>query len=470
MRRRTPLLAALGLTAAGLVPLALPAGAACGAPTGGKLAFGEPVYVDENRAGGEPAVMAAPDGGLLVTAHAGTTHINKDPSSAAGVGDFGVGYTNQTLNWRSDDGGKTWRHIGLVGELGPHSPTSSGFSDPDLSVDAGGRVYNTEINLVNVSVYSSTDGGRTWPVANPAVTSGDRPWVTGARKDEVYLYVNTARQLWRSTNGGLTFSLIGTSMPVTGKLLVDPLKPAGGLIGPAVNAGPEAEGTAGSTPGGVAISGDEGRTWKTFPVELGKTTQFFTAGATAVDRAGTIYQVAAGGYQGGGDREDDGEVTIASFDRRTEKWSPVTTIARPAGDAMWPWIVAGDALRVGVVWLERRGDEFRVMAATSLNAAGSTIRCGGRTVRATPRWQVADATGRPVHKGDICLNGTTCNLDVSAKGERRLGEYVTVALDPSGRLIAATADTMLKNPLGGSKSVANPLFLKQTGGPSLFAK
>lgn len=468
--RRTALLAALGLTAAGLVPLALPAGAACGAPTGGTLAFGDPVYVDENRAGGEPAVMAAPDGGLLVTAHAGTTHVNKDPESVAGVGDFANNHFNQTLNWRSDDGGKTWQHIGLVGDTGPHSLTSSGFSDPDLSVDAGGRVYNTEINLVNVSVYSSTDGGRSWPTANPAVTTGDRPWVTGARKDEVYLYVNTARQLWRSTDGGLLFDLLGTNMPVTGKLLVDPLKPEGGLIGPAVNAGATAPGTRGSTPGGIAISGDEGRTWETFPVELGKTTQFFTAGATAVDTAGTIYQVAAGGYQGGGDREDDGEVTIASFDRKTKTWSPVTTIAEPKGDAMWPWIVAGDAGRVGVVWLERRGDEFRVMAATSLNAAGSSARCGGRTVKLRPRWQVAEASGRPVHVGDVCLNGTTCNLDPTETGERRLGEYITVALDPSGRLISATSDTMLTNPLGGPKTVSNPLFLKQKSGPSLYAK
>jgi hypothetical protein len=468
--RRTALPAALALTAAGLVPLALPAGADCGPRTGGRLGFGTPVYVDKNRAGGEPAVMAAPDGGLLVTAHAGTTHVNKEPTSVAGAGDFANNYTNQTLNWRSEDGGKTWRHIGLVADVGPHSPTSSGFSDPDLTADAGGRVYNTEINLVNVSVYSSTDGGRTWPIANPAVTTGDRPWVTGARKDEVYLYVNTARQLWRSTNGGLTFSLIGVNMPVTGKLLVDPLKPAGGLIGPAVSSGGAAEGTRGSTPGGVAISGDEGKTWETFPVELGKTTQFFTAGATAVDKAGTIYQVAAGGYQGGGDRTDDGEVTVASFDRKTKKWSRVTTISRPKGDAMWPWIVAGDAGRVGVVWLERRGDEFRVMAATSLNAAGSTERCGGKLVTLAPRWQVADATGRPVHKGDICLNGTTCNLDVSPKGERRLGEYVTVALDPAGRLIVATSDTMLKNPLGGPKTVSNPLFLKQTSGPRLYAK
>ncbi len=468
MRRRTALLAALGLTSAGLVPLALPAGAACGAPTGGKLAFAKPVYVDENRAGGEPSVIAAPDGGLLVSAHAGTTHVNKDPQSVAGVGDFANNHWNQTLNWRSDDGGKTWQHIGLIGDKGPHSASSSGFSDPDLTVDAGGRVYNTEINLVNVSVYSSTDGGRTWPVANPVVTTGDRPWLTGARKDEVYLYVNTARQLWRSANGGLTFSLIGTNMPVTGKLLVDPLKPAGGLIGPAVNTGVEAEGTAGSTPGGVAISGDEGKTWETFPVELGKTTQFFTAGATAVDKAGTIYQVAAGGYQGGGDREDDGEVTVASFDRKTKKWSPVTVISRPKGDAMWPWVVAGDAGRVGVVWLERRDDEFRVMAATSVNAAGSMEKCGGKTVKMKPRWQVADATGRPVHKGDICLNGTTCNANPGPTGERRLGEYVTVALDPAGRLIAATSDTMLTNPLGGPKTVSNPLFLKQSGGPSLY--
>ncbi|HVE73919.1 MAG TPA: sialidase family protein [Mycobacteriales bacterium] len=456
--RRTSWLLALGVGAAVLTPLALPAGAACLAPTGGRLAFGPPVYVDKARAGGEPAVIAVPDGGLLVTAHAGTTHLNKEPTSVGGAGDFAVGYTNQTLNWRSSDNGKTWQHIGLAGTPnGPHSPTSSGFSDPDLSVDAGGRVYNTEINLVNVSVYSSGDGGRTWPVANPAVTTGDRPWVTGARENEVYLYVNTARQLWRSTDGGLVFSLIGTNMPVTGKLLVDPLQRSGGLIGPGLNSG-------------IALSKDEGKTWKQFPVELGPSTQFFTAGATAADSKGTIYRVAAGGYKGGGDRKDDGEVTIASFDRRTQKWSPVTTISRPKGDAMWPWIVAGDAGRVGVVWLERRGSTFRVMAATSINAAGSTERCGGTTRRVAPRWQIAEASGRPVHVGDICLDGTACNADVTPTGERRLGEYITVAVDKAGKLIVASSDTMLKNPIGGPKTVSNPLFMHQSKGPSLFVK
>ena len=51
-------------------------------------------------------------------------------------------------------------------------------------------------------------------------------------------------------------------------------------------------------------------------------------------------------------------------------------------------------------------------------------------------------TGRPPA---FSLNGTACNANTGPTGERRLGEYVTVALDPAGRLIAATSDTMLTN-------------------------
>ena len=34
-------------------------------------------------------------------------------------------------------------------------------------MDAGGRIYNVEINLANVAVFSSPDDGQSWPTANP---------------------------------------------------------------------------------------------------------------------------------------------------------------------------------------------------------------------------------------------------------------------------------------------------------------
>ena len=92
------------------------------------------------------------------SAHGGTTHLYKDPQTlAVGAADVLSTYENQTLNWRSTDGGKTWKYIGLAGQqFGPHTATSSGFSDPDYAIDAGGRIYNTEINLANVAVSKSS--------------------------------------------------------------------------------------------------------------------------------------------------------------------------------------------------------------------------------------------------------------------------------------------------------------------------
>src|SRR5712692_6756792 len=113
------------------------------APIAKPLKFTAPTYIDTNRAGGEPVSVVAPDGSIIVSAHAGTTHVFKDPNALPGAPDFVVGYFNQTLNWRSTDGGTTWTYVGLYGNQdGPHSLTSTGFSDPALTIDAAGKIYN----------------------------------------------------------------------------------------------------------------------------------------------------------------------------------------------------------------------------------------------------------------------------------------------------------------------------------------
>ena len=61
--------------------------------------------------------------------------------------------------------------------------------------------------------------------------------------------MNLPKQLWRSTDGGLTFSLVSTNFPADDKILVDPTNPKKGLVG-------------GMRSGGVAISKDDGATWK----------------------------------------------------------------------------------------------------------------------------------------------------------------------------------------------------------------
>lgn len=450
---------------AALVPFAGAAQSAtvhCPSVAPAPLHFNKPVFIDKNRAGGEPVSVVAQDGSIIVSAHAGTTHIYKDPNAAPGAGDFAVGYSNQTLNWRSDDDGKTWKYVGTAGQSeGPHSATSTGFSDPDLTMDAGGKIYNTEIDLANDSVYASPDDGQSWPTANPEAGSGDRPWLTGAGKDEVYLYINSPKQLLKSTDGGLTFTPVSVTgnIGTDGKMIVDPLNKKNGLIGPLGR-------------GGAAISEDGGKTWKEYPAPLGKSTQFF--GAVAVDSAGWIYSVSAGGYQGSDDTQPDGQVMFNYFNRQTNKWqSKPITVPTPKGDALWPWVIAGDDGRVALVWYQTLGsneNKFYAYAAETTNAHGSYVTCSdGKKHFVQPQFSVANASGTPVHTGKICLDGTACNARTDFDGgDRRLGDFFTVNFDHQGKIFIASGDTMLKNPLGGPKPVGNPIFIMQSSGDRLL--
>jgi hypothetical protein len=433
-----------------------------GPPEPPPLQFGAPKYISTTQAGGEPVAITAQDGSIQVSTHAGTTHVYKNPNALPGAEDFVVGYGNQTLNFRSTDGGNTWTYIGLNGSpLGPHTLLSSGFSDPDYAMDAGGRIYNTEINLANVSVFSSSDDGQSYPVGNPLAGNGDRPWLTGQDPDEVYLYINSTplHYLQRSTDGGKTFSLVTRDFPATGKLLNDPLNFSNGLIGP--------------TDTGITISSDEGQTWKVHNgAKLGKSTQFF--GAPAVDKAGWVYSAAAGGYSGVSDTKADGEVTFAYFNRLTEKWNTKKiNIPMPAGDAMWPWMIAGDDGRVAVVWYQNlagKPNEFYIFAAQTLNAHGTTVTCDdGSTKFYEPQFSVANASGRPIHIGKICLQGTTCNANPDFEGgDRRLGDFFSVNFDLNGRIYIASGDTRLSSRLGTAKTVGNPIFIKQADGAPLL--
>jgi hypothetical protein len=464
--RRTKLLLVPALLAS-LLPLAGAAESSpvrCPSMKPAPLDFGKPTFIDKTRAGGEPVSIVAEDGSIIVSAHAGTTHIYKDPQALPGAGDFAGSYYNQTLNWRSTDGGKTWQYIGLAGApAGPHSPTSTGFSDPDLTMDAAGNIYNVEINLANVSVFASPDDGQSWPTANPVAASGDRPWVTGQEEDEVFLYVNLPKSLWRSTDGGLTFVLVGQGGDVgpDSKMITDPLNQKSGLLGP-IDAG------------GVSISKDDGVTWKSYPAPLGESTQFF--GAIAADRAGWIYAANAGGYTGSNDVTPNGSVTFNYFNRKTKKWAAAPIdVPIPKGDALWPWIVAGDDGRVAITWyqtLAGKPDQFRAYVAYTMNGHGSTVKCSdGSTRFVPPQFAVADATGRPVHEGKICLSGTTCNANPSFEGgDRRLGDFFTVNFDHKGTLFIVSGDTTLPSPSGGPKPVANPIFVKQTSGDKMLRK
>ena len=151
---------------------------------------------------------------------------------------FFTGYCNQVNMWLSHDGGRTWKSNDFGGGFTTNPTQNAGFSDPDLAQDAGGRIYDTGIDLANDSVFSSADGGQTWDRGTPQCHDGDRPWLAGAGRDEVFMATNTAEgslshEIFRSTDGGQTCSIdgipdagtlpAGTQYTGNGKIYHDPI-------------------------------------------------------------------------------------------------------------------------------------------------------------------------------------------------------------------------------------------------------
>src|SRR4051795_230467 len=215
---------ARALTGALLVSLAIASGAQAAS-----FAFGPANYVDSSGslAGGEPVLATDPiHHTIIYSSHEGTTHIYRVGLPAETTFLWLGGYRNQVNNWTSSDGGKTWQQVSLLGSGFTNAPTqNTGFSDPDLTQDAGGRIYNTGIDLANDALFSSADGGKTWDKGTALCHDGDRPWLAGGKKDEVFLGTNVqepgvpAHQVFESTDGGNSCPSMGT--PDSGTLPSD---------------------------------------------------------------------------------------------------------------------------------------------------------------------------------------------------------------------------------------------------------
>lgn len=480
LRRARPWLllgALLALTAA------LPGASAAGpsAPT-----FAAPIYVDQQLAGGEPEVFADTlHGTLIYSSHEGTTHLYRDGIVSSPWGDFSFvsNYCNQVNVWTSPDGGTNWYRDRYLGSPCPTSPAiNTGFSDPDLTQDAGGRVYDTGIDLVNDALFSSTDGGQTWTQGNADCHDGDRPWLAGGKANQVFMGTDTlegsgsGHQVFVSNDGGQTCSSTGIddngsladggSWSAFGKLYYD--KTNGSVVEPAIfDHGDGSFGVGISTmpSGGSSFTPHEG---------FHGTSLYGHWPAIAIDSAGTVYVVwdtddrqagTSGGCNGAATPAANSIMMISTKDLG-KTWSAPVTVAHPGTRVFWPWIAAGDAGKVSVVWyqtetqdgmpdLDCQAGHIHVMEVSLTNAASKK-----------PSGAIVDAAGRYVHDGWVCQGGTTC---VATGQDRRLGDYFTNTLDARGCVLIASGDTRLTDPTtGGPYPTARPLFVRQNGGPRLI--
>jgi hypothetical protein len=473
-----------------LVMAAVVAVLAAGSASSGtaKPGFASPQYVDTALAGGEPLIMANPLHGTLVySSHEGTTHLYRDGLVSSPFGDFQfvANYCNQVNIWTSSDNGVTWQRDSYLNSPCPTSPAiNTGFSDPDLTNDAGGRIYDTGINLVNDALFSSGDGGKTFDEGTPQCHDGDRPWLAGGKANEVFMATDTeenaqSHQMYQSTDGGQTCSSTGVpdvgtlpngfSYTGDGKLYMDHT----------LNriAEPEVFDDANGNFAGVGVGtwnrGDSAFT----PHFVATTSMYSNWPAIAIDASNAIYLVwttdarqpnTAGGCNGA-ETPAPNALEMAYSTNFGQTWSKPVTLAAPSSSRVyWPWIAAGDKGKVSVVWYQtgpgqlpdldcQAGDTY-IYEASILNANTSKPQELGPV----------DAAGRVIHYGQVCQSGTTC---VATGQDRRLGDYFTNALDANGCVLIASGDTMMVDPLTGQQlPTARPIFIHQNAGPALVGK
>lgn len=434
------------------------------------LDFTVPTYVDQQLGGGEPIVFADPvHHTLIYSSHEGTTHIYRPGLASQTTFTFAGGYRNQVNVWTSKDNGLSWQRSNFNGTGFTQNPAqNSGFSDPDLSQDDGGRVYNTGINLASQALFSSGDGGVTWDRGNPQCRPGDRPWVVGARKDEVFFATNTledaiSQRVFVSTDGGQTCSTegiqaYGDGWAGNGKMYYDRSRDS--LVVPA-------NGEAGL---GVA-------TWKrgepafTFH-KVSDANIYAHWAAIILDDAGGLYLTydddpRADGTEGGCNGD---QTPLANSIRYVyspdlgRTWKPPVTVARPTGRRVfWPWLAAGEKGRINVAWYET--DKVVDLACQNADISVKTATVTGAHTD-NPTFVTVDPIGRPISQNsNICQSGTTC---VATGEDRRLGDFFTNAINEQGCVMIATGDTHSLDPVtGGQRPISLPLFSRQISGPPL---
>jgi hypothetical protein len=436
-----------------------------------QVAFTPPSYVDTELAGGEPLALADNVHGTIVyTSHEGTTHLYRPGFTS--LAPVLLQYRNQVNVWYSTDGGAGWNRVTVPGGFATPPAQNTGFSDPDLTQDEGGRIYNVGINLVNDALFSTNDGGRTWDKGIANCHNGDRPWLAGAERDHVYIATDTiegtpSHTVFESTgipDGGSAAN--GQTYGGYGKLYFDHARRQ--LVEPALFYDSDNN-----------VVGIGASTWKPgdarfTPVRVTDTTLFGHFPIVAIDGGGNYYLIWDTDERTGTSTPspcDDSKgkplpnrirMSVSSDGGRT--WSAPSDVAAPQGArVLWPWGTAGDAGKLSVVWYQT--DKVVDVDCEASNVFIYEARIANANDPATRSVATINASVRPIHQNGICQGGTLC---VASGKDRRLGDFFTNAIDGRGCEMISSADTTQPDPNTlGPRAVSLPVIMRQNAGPAL---
>ncbi len=362
--------------------------------------------------------------------------------------------------WKSTDAGTSFTYLGqpdgaqAASAMAGRTPGAGG-GDEDIAVGSTGKVYVTSLWLGSVTMSNSFDGGTTWLV-NPVSTTvplDDRQWIAPYKDNEVYL---TFKQLGvlltgtesifvlKSFDGGLTFPQIteatvpefGVQPDDQGNIAVD--QNNGNVYTVFIGHPGNSVYVARSTDGGKSFTlllvhqGPVGVSYQNvFPI-------------VAVDRGSNVHVVYSNGTN----------VYLTSSSNQGTGWTAPVRVnnGMETKTALSPWIDAGDAGKVDIMW-------WATPSANSLASDAQWKVYFAQTQNAfakTPTISENAATG-VFHTGPICVNGTGC-----ASGTRDLAEYASTTVYQDGTAMIVYPD---------NQQTSNPLtyFVKQTSGPVVIS-
>lgn len=326
---------------------------------------------------------------------------------------------------------------------------ADGGGDIDISTSfpttPGGVPVLTMASLAAADISSnvSTNLGETFQHngAVALIPSDDRQWIESDGPDNVYLFYRAPAPasglfVQKSTDHGLTF---GAAVPV-----LDTANPANTT--PGYIDVDHADGTVyvshqDNNALYVSHSVDGGQTWITRLVDS-STGHGHLFDPVKVGDDGTVYTVWS----------NERHILYAFSTDHGETWSLPGVIENPATTRtnVFPWLEAGSAGRLGVVWFGTEGDnisaaEWDVYYSQSLNANS-----------AHPEFRQQRVSEHRIHGSNISEGG------LGGSANRNLGDYFQVAYDPQGAAVIAFADD--HNDFDG-----NTYVTRQLDGPGLLA-
>jgi hypothetical protein len=388
--------------------------------------------------------------------------------------------------YKSDDLGKTFRVPFRTPFTTKPAGTGQGGGDSHLVVGAlSHKIYFVDLALDHITMNVSSDEGETWTTDDLSGTAvdlvDDRQWVeadellNSGTGGNVYISaINLANPvlptlaLLRSTQGAATGSFNSGSTCNTGTFAVgsNPPDPAANDAVPSPCPDPEdpylwvagpvvADKTARPTntthnvyvpfvrrisQGGlgldcpcpwqlyIAKSTDGGGMWTRIKIaDLPNTVDpgnIFVQ--MAVDRAGNLYYTWSQTQNVTATSEGEQDIYYAFSTTGGASWSPPINLTPETNDsAIFPWMVAGDAGRVDLVYYKANNGEnsnvappstvWNVYFAQSMNAlnTGSNFKS-------------VQVSAEPNHLGIICTGGLGCDED------RDLLDFFTVDVDHLG--------------------------------------